>query len=61
MVEVLKDSIRIQAIAIKGTKNLEARVETVRNYWNTFTGAWKRIHDPIHPDIISTVTQVKIP
>ncbi|KID85245.1 hypothetical protein MAJ_11226, partial [Metarhizium majus ARSEF 297] len=57
MIEVLKDFIRIQAISIKGTKNLKACIETVRNYWNTFTGAWKRIHDPIPPDTIDTVTQ----
>ncbi|KAI1455456.1 hypothetical protein F4805DRAFT_435597 [Annulohypoxylon moriforme] len=56
-VVLLKDFVRMQAFAIKGTKSLNACVETVRNYWNTFIGAWKRGHKPIDNDTISTVTQ----
>ncbi|KAH6645625.1 hypothetical protein BKA67DRAFT_670000 [Truncatella angustata] len=56
-VMVLKDCIRTQAFSIKGTKKLEAYVETVRNYWTTSTGVWKREHQAVDTATISTATQ----
>jgi hypothetical protein len=35
-------------------------VESVRNYWNNFTGAWKRLYpdDPIPENVKESVTRV---
>src|SRR4051812_1704742 len=67
----LKDFVRHVAYGIKGMEGIDGNddtddegddappgVETVRNYWNNFTGAWKRIHPPIREDLIESVTQV---
>lgn len=67
----LKDFVRHVAYGIKGMEGIDGSdetddedddappgVETVRNYWNNFTGAWKRIHPPIREDLIESVTQV---
>ncbi|CAH0042288.1 unnamed protein product [Clonostachys rhizophaga] len=54
---VLKDFVYMP---IKGTKNLEACVQTVRNYWNIFTGAWKMLHEPSSSGSIGTVTHPDI-
>lgn len=35
----LKEFVYIRLKAIKDTKNQAASVETIRNYWNNFTGA----------------------
>src|SRR5271155_2299151 len=51
--------MRVRAYAIKGTKGLPASVETVRNYWNNFTGGWKRKHTAIPTDIADSVTEVR--
>jgi hypothetical protein len=55
----LKRFMRVRAYAIKGTKGLPASVETVRNYWNNFTGGWKRKHTAIPTDIADSVTEVR--
>ena len=33
--------------------------ETVRKYWNAFTGAWRRKYDAIPHDIAASITQVR--
>jgi hypothetical protein len=52
----LKRFMRVKAHAINGTKSLPASVETIRNYWNNFTGGWKRKHTT---DIANSVTEVR--
>lgn len=51
--------MRVRAYAIRGTKRQPASVETVRNYWNNFTGGWKRKHTVISSDITDFVTEVR--
>lgn len=46
----LKQFIRLQAQSIDGTRNKNACVETVRHYWNMFTGAWKWKYEAIPSD-----------
>ncbi|OAP53882.1 hypothetical protein AYL99_11904 [Fonsecaea erecta] len=53
--EDLKDFVYIRAKVIKGTQNKTASVETVRNYWNNFTGAWKRSYPAIRDDLKESI------
>jgi hypothetical protein len=55
----LKGFMWVRAHAIRGTKRKPASVETVRNYWNNFTGGWKREHTAIPSDIADSVTAVR--
>jgi hypothetical protein len=59
-VESLKGFVYLQAASIDGTNELDACVETVRNYWNRFTAGWKRKHEAIREDIVETVTNVSM-
>ncbi|KAF1953125.1 hypothetical protein CC80DRAFT_551828 [Byssothecium circinans] len=54
--KALKKFVRMMALAIDGTKGLNACVETVRNYCNRFTAGWKRIHEAIRQDLAESVT-----
>jgi hypothetical protein len=66
----LKDFVRHVTLGIDGMKGNDDRddtdeddyilagEETVRNYWNNFTGAWKRIHSLIREDLRESVTYV---
>lgn len=54
----LKGFMRIRAYAVTGTKGLPPSVETVRSYWNHFTGGWKRKHTAIPSDIADSVTEL---
>ena len=57
--EALKDFVYRQGAAINVTNGLAAGVETVRNYWDQITAAWKRKYEATRIDIVETVTNVR--
>ncbi|KKY22682.1 putative carbonic anhydrase 2 [Phaeomoniella chlamydospora] len=55
--EDLERFMEIRAEAIHGVDDLPPGQESVRNYWNNFTGAWRRKHPSIPKDIAESVTE----
>ncbi|KAH8730286.1 hypothetical protein GQ44DRAFT_723721 [Phaeosphaeriaceae sp. PMI808] len=56
--EPLKHFVLLFAKSIDGTHRRNACVETVRNYWNTITGAWRRKYKTISSDLIESITNI---
>lgn len=56
--ESLKHFVLPQGESIIGIGDRVAGVETLQQYWNLFTGAWKRRHPAIPSDILESVKNV---